>query len=174
MPGSSQQQQPFQGAKCESTTRLYNDISTSFRRPGRLYLDYNKGLCTWKSCRFAHTCASCFKPGHGAARCRSSKSLGQGEKVDLKSNQAPRVFRHGSQIRSQLSAASPTNRPQPKVMITLVIIKLKLWPAAGCKAMVASELSSCPLLAALEVNRRSQVSLLSRAPTPVKISVLLK
>ena len=54
-------------------------------------------------------------------------------------------FRHGSQIRPQLSAASLTNRPQPKVIITIVIIKLKLWPAAGCEAKVAAELSSHPL-----------------------------
>ena len=55
------------------------------------------------------------------------------------------VFRHGSQIRLQLSAASPTNRPQPKVIETIVIIKLKLWPPAGCEAKVAAELSSRPL-----------------------------
>ena len=53
-------------------------------------------------------------------------------------------LRHGSQIRPQLSAASPTNRPQPKVIITIVIIKLKLWPAAGCEAKVAAKLSSSP------------------------------
>ena len=52
------------------------------------------------------------------------------------------VLRHGSQIRPQLSAASPTNRPQPKDIITIVIIKLKLWPAAGCEAKVEAELSS--------------------------------
>ena len=52
--------------------------------------------------------------------------------------------RHGSQIRLQLSAASPKNRPQPKVIIIIVIIKLKLWPAAGCEATVAAELSSRP------------------------------
>ena len=49
------------------------------------------------------------------------------------------------EIRLQLSAASPTNRPQPKVIMTIVIIKLKLWPAAGCEAKVAAELSSRPL-----------------------------
>ena len=54
------------------------------------------------------------------------------------------ILRHGSQIGLQLSAASPTNRPQHKVIITIVIIKLKLWPAAGCKAKVAAELSSRP------------------------------
>ena len=53
-------------------------------------------------------------------------------------------LRHGSQIWSQLSAASPTIRPQPKVRITIVIIKLKLWPAAGFEAKVAAELSSRP------------------------------
>ena len=31
------------------------------------------------------------------------------------------------------------------VIITIVIIKLKLWPAAGCEAKVAAELSSHPL-----------------------------
>ena len=33
-------------------------------------------------------------------------------------------FRHGSQIRPQLSAAGPTNRPQAKVIKTILIIKL--------------------------------------------------
>ena len=51
------------------------------------------------------------------------------------------VLRHGSQIRPQLSVASPTNWPQPKVIKTTVIIKLKLWPAAGCEAKAAAELS---------------------------------
>ena len=54
-------------------------------------------------------------------------------------------IRYGGQIWPQLSAASPTNRPQPKVIVTIVIIKLKLWPAAGCEAKVAAELSSRPL-----------------------------
>ena len=57
------------------------------------------------------------------------------------------LFRHGSQIWPQLSAASPgpTKRPQPKVMIAIVVmIKLKLWPATGCEAKVGAELSSCP------------------------------
>ena len=55
------------------------------------------------------------------------------------------LIRRGGYIRPQLSAASPTKRPQPKVIITIVIIKLKLWPAAGCEAKVAAELSSRPL-----------------------------
>ena len=56
------------------------------------------------------------------------------------------LFRHGSQIRPQLSAPSPIKRPQPKVMIAIVVmIKLKLWPATGCEAKVEAELSSCPL-----------------------------
>ena len=52
----------------------------------------------------------------------------------------------GSQIRPQLSAASPTNRPQPKVIITILmmLMKLKLWPATGCEAKVAAELSCRP------------------------------
>ena len=45
-------------------------------------------------------------------------------------------------IRPKLSAASPTNRPQPKAIITRVIIKLKLWLATGCEAKVVAELSS--------------------------------
>ena len=52
------------------------------------------------------------------------------------------TVRLGSQSRPQLSAASPTNRSQPKVFIT--INKLKLWPAAGCEAKVTAELSFCP------------------------------
>ena len=50
-------------------------------------------------------------------------------------------FRHGSQIWPQLSAAGPTNRPQPKIIITIVIIKLKLWLATGCEAKVAAEIA---------------------------------
>ena len=62
-----------------------------------------------------------------------SRTLPNGNKLDIMK------LRLGSQIRPQLSAASPTNRPQPKVIITKVIIKLKLWPAAGCGAEVAAE-----------------------------------
>ena len=40
-------------------------------------------------------------------------------------------LRHGSQIRPQLSTASPTNRPQPKVIITIVIKKLKVFWSSG-------------------------------------------
>ena len=54
-------------------------------------------------------------------------------------------LRHGRQIQPQLSAASLTNRPQPKVLIAIVIIKLKLWPAACCEAKVVAELSLRPL-----------------------------
>ena len=43
--------------------------------------------------------------------------------------------RHESQVRPQLSAASPTNGPQPKV-IAIVIIKLMLWSTTGCEAKV--------------------------------------
>ena len=43
------------------------------------------------------------------------------------------------------SPVCPTNKPQPKVIITIVIIKLKLWPAAGCEAKLVAELSSRPL-----------------------------
>ena len=44
----------------------------------------------------------------------------------------------------QLSVASLTDRPQPKAIITIVIIRLKLWPAAGCEAKVEAEFSSRP------------------------------
>ena len=57
------------------------------------------------------------------------------------------TFRHESKSEPQLSVSSPTNRPQPKVIITIVIIQLKLWPAAGCEARVGAELSSHPLVA---------------------------
>ena len=55
--------------------------------------------------------------------------------------------RHRSQIRPQLHAASPTNmtnRPQPKFLITIVMINFKMWPAAGCvtKSFV-TEISCC-------------------------------
>ena len=56
-----------------------------------------------------------------------------------------RGFRHGRQIRLQLSAAGPTNRPQAKVIKTILIIKIKLWPAAGCEAKAAAEIGSRPL-----------------------------
>ena len=38
----------------------------------------------------------------------------------------------------------PDNRPQPKVIITIVTIKLKLWLAAGSEAKVGAKLSFCP------------------------------
>ena len=47
-------------------------------------------------------------------------------------------LRHASQIWLQLPAARPTNRPRSKVMITIVIIKLKLKPAAGCEAKLGT------------------------------------
>ena len=53
---------------------------------------------------------------------------------------------HGSQIRPQLSVGSTTKRPQSMVMITIVLIKLKLWPAIGCEAKVGAEISPCPFL----------------------------
>ena len=37
------------------------------------------------------------------------------------------------------------------VIITIVIIKLKLWPVAGCEAEVVAELSSRPLLTLKQV-----------------------
>ena len=55
-------------------------------------------------------------------------------------------FRHGSQIRPQLSAAGSTNRPQAKVINTILIIKLKLWLAAGYEANAAAEIGSRPLV----------------------------
>ena len=50
----------------------------------------------------------------------------------------------GAKIQPQLSAASPANRPRPKVIKTIVTTKLKLWTAAGCEAKVGAELSSRP------------------------------
>ena len=50
----------------------------------------------------------------------------------------------GSQIRLQFSAAGPTKRPQPKVIKAIIMIKLKLWPAAGCEANAAAEFGSRP------------------------------
>ena len=32
-------------------------------------LDFNKGACTHKPCKFSHTCSKCFKPGHPATKC---------------------------------------------------------------------------------------------------------
>ena len=64
--------------------------------------------------------------------------------IENKTKQKQNPLRHGSQIWPQISAASPRNRPQPKVIITIELIKLTLWPAAGCEAKVAAELSSRP------------------------------
>ena len=55
------------------------------------------------------------------------------------------LLRRGSQIRLQLSAAGPNNRPQPKVIITIAIIKLKLWPAAGYEVKAAAKFGSSRL-----------------------------
>ena len=41
---------------------------------------------------------------------------------------------------------APPKWPQPKAIITIVIMKLKLWPAVGCEAKVAAELSFCPFV----------------------------
>ena len=54
------------------------------------------------------------------------------------------IVRHRSQIRPQLSAAGPTNSPQPKVIKIIIIQKLKLWPAASCEAKAAAEFGSGP------------------------------
>ena len=48
----------------------------------------------------------------------------------------------GSYMWQQLSAAGTTNRPQPKVVITKVMIKPMLWLAAGCNAKLVAELGS--------------------------------
>ena len=60
--------------------------------------------------------------------------------------------RDGSQIWLQLSAASPTNRPQPKAII--VIIRLNLWPVAGCEAKVEAKLSPHPLVTFLLLTKK--------------------
>ena len=54
-------------------------------------------------------------------------------------------LRYGSHIWPQLPAASLTNRPQPKVIITKVIINVKLWVAADCEVKVVAELRSLAL-----------------------------
>ena len=46
---------------------------------------------------------------------------------------------------AKFGRSCPTNRPQPKDIMTIVIIKLKLWLATGCEAKVVAKLSSCPL-----------------------------
>ena len=60
----------------------------------------------------------------------------------MESSKANYQFKHGSQVRLQLSVASPTNRPQPKAIITKVMIKLKLWPVADCEAKILVQFSS--------------------------------
>ena len=37
------------------------------------------------------------------------------------------------------SVARPRNSHQPKVIITIVIMELKLWPAMGCEAKVVDK-----------------------------------
>ena len=94
-----------------------------------------------QKCYFAEGCSSVFP----------LRFLSLGQFYQIWQNwrgSCTKIIRHGSQIRLQLSAASPTNRPQPKVIITIVIIKFKLWPAVGCEAKVAAELSSRPLASA--------------------------
>ena len=54
------------------------------------------------------------------------------------------VLRHRSQIRPQLSMASPKIGPQTTAIITIISIKLKLRPAANCEANGEAELSSHP------------------------------
>ena len=52
--------------------------------------------------------------------------------------------RHGSQILLQLSAAGPTNRPQPKVIKSIIMKSIKLWPAVGCEAKARADFGSRP------------------------------
>ena len=51
---------------------------------------------------------------------------------------------HGRQIRPHLFAASPANRPQSKFVMTIEIIKLKLWLVTVCETKVRAEFSSHP------------------------------
>ena len=46
-------------------------------------------------------------------------------------------IRHGSHIWLQLSAASHTNRLQPKLIIT--IVRIRLWPAPDCEVKVGTK-----------------------------------
>ena len=39
-------------------------------------------------------------------------------------------------------SSQPTNRLQPKFIITIVVIKLKLWLDAGCEAKVVAQLGT--------------------------------
>ena len=55
-----------------------------------------------------------------------------------------RLLRYERQIRLHLSAAGPTNRPQSKVTKTMIIEKLKLWPASGCETKAVAEIGSHP------------------------------
>ena len=50
---------------------------------------------------------------------------------------------HGSQILPQLSAAGPTNRPQPEIK-SIITKTFKLWPAVGCEAKARAEFGSRP------------------------------
>ena len=70
-----------------------------------------------------------------------------------------------------MGAKFDRNRPQPKVIIAIVIMKRKLWPAAGCEAKVSAELSSRPLFtfysaarAAVGNNKRSFIVTRSTYP----------
>ena len=53
----------------------------------------------------------------------------------------------GKELEPNLSAifcSQPHKRASAQGHKNKIIIKLKLWPAAGCKATVGAELSSCP------------------------------
>ncbi|XP_029460762.1 uncharacterized protein LOC115093217 [Rhinatrema bivittatum] len=45
----------------------------------REYIDilFNAGHCTWKNCKFRHTCSTCGFGSHPAAQCRTSKDQRQ-------------------------------------------------------------------------------------------------
>ena len=80
--------------------------------------------------------------GHGKKLNASSKQLQF--RVTNYNNHI--LAKHNSQIWLHVSAASPpTNKPQTKVIIGIVMIKLKLWLATDCEAKVVPELSTHPL-----------------------------
>ena len=85
----------------------------------------------------------CMRTQHLSLLCLNSYTLLSSRNWKCVENRYPR---HRSQIKLQLYATSPTNRPQPKpkVIITIVKKNLKLWQTAGCEAKVITELSSHP------------------------------
>ena len=67
-PGQQTKNKPYQQAN-RAGPRQPAKETTSSNPNTQVCLDYNKGACTPKPCKFSHTCSKCTKLGHPATKC---------------------------------------------------------------------------------------------------------